>query len=147
MGLQASTSSVSSSSSSSSSPSVFFATIITIVIIIVIGQQFYSRSLCNVKPAEIKSKPAPGRPAQGCTAWGSERGGCDHSLVSLHRGPQISASALESTLQYVRDNGLPSAVSRRTQLRARHAAVEAKHRMGKCCSLSDSSLHGLGPHG
>ena len=62
---------------------------------------------------------------------GKRKGGCDHSLVSLHRGPQISASALESTLQYVRDNGLPSAVSRRTQLRARHAAVEVETPYGQ----------------
>ena len=54
-----------------------------------------------------------------------------HPLVSLHRGPQISQRALESTLQHVRDYGLPSTISAASQRRARHAAVQSESPYGQ----------------
>lgn len=45
-------------------------------------------------------------------------------LVGHHLGPHLSQSALAYSLQYIRDNGLASASSRATQLRARQSTVE-----------------------
>ena len=48
------------------------------------------------------------------------------ALVHLHRGPQLSQSALEATLKHVETHGVPEAFSRRTQSRARHSSACAK---------------------
>ena len=43
----------------------------------------------------------------------------DDPLVAMHRGPHLTQSALAAVLKYVRDNGVPPAVSESSQRRAR----------------------------
>ena len=55
---------------------------------------------------------------------------CDEALVRLHRGPNISESALASTLRFVRDHGLPARFSRSSQVRARQKEAQVKTAYG-----------------
>ena len=49
------------------------------------------------------------------------------ALVEVHRGPYISQTALSHVLTYIRDNGLPETISRRSQYRAYEKHVVNDH--------------------
>ena len=49
----------------------------------------------------------------------SKKRSADDPLVAMHRGPHLTQSALAAVLKYVRDNGVPPAVSESSQRRAR----------------------------
>jgi hypothetical protein len=56
-------------------------------------------------------------------------------LVRLHRGLHVSARALEFVLKDVRTHGVPKAVSRKGQQRARRAAVQTESLYGQLLQL------------
>ena len=63
-------------------------------------------------------------PAQGMKRKTPRSNGFDDPLVMLHRGPHLSQAALEAVLKYVKEHGPLTAVSRRSQLRARERALQ-----------------------
>ena len=65
------------------------------------------------------------------------------ALVAMHRGPVVSACALEATLKYVRDNGLPTAISRRSQQRARAEVAHAETPYGPVLQALRLTLPGI----
>ena len=47
----------------------------------------------------------------------------DRALVELHRGSYVTERALSNVLKWVRDNGMPTAISRAAQYRAKENVI------------------------